>query len=777
MHSTLPTPFPFKAVSVMAFIAPSFATPVSPLDHRRHFHTALYITAVPCYSRKSCGPRMSANIPPQSSPSNSSAKTPSTKEAEESTFDTTSASVVTTDSEFTTTDSGSDLGSSGGGGDGDGDGDSDGGGGGGGGQNGDGSEGSADDDGSSSSDDASLSAFSNARSAAKTAEETVKTSFQFLSDKAKATLGKVSNTASGILKVVPAPVMVALISLVSTITGARLKAARDLEAAERSRMDAARKKKSAIEKELRDMYQRLAGPMLKSAAKLAERLYVLVDAEWDSMEGKDGRHYLGPSYTAYLLGRYLATVETIKQRSALLDYGFPAADRILANILGRLQGVLSANDRILDKMQRTEHFFKPPPGEEPLKGGPLKITPRTQTVLGDLLLRRLWVSKYDFIQRYDEDQMVCGAKSMVTFLEFMQLLEKDALMRRWFDPVIYDFERIEYAVQTRSPKKRRCNQIGARVYFLQSALVDLIEFFDPLPHPQFLPYYRRERLQLGNMRHNEGQRAPQSIYRLYRELANIRDHRVLDGRTDRLRVSNGVEVFVKGVAGLGDSEIAREERGDCPFSQRVLMTLREMGIPYSTVTIRPDAKPAWYYLLHAENITPTLYYDGEVVDESGMIVAYLREKFPHAKKLASANDLKLAVGTAALTKFHDHFVDWCDGDESAREKVEYELGRLNDTIAYAQEKKEGAFLGGERFSREDTALVPVLNNVVVAGEGLKSWFLAPKWTALRRYLDEARKVESFAKVRPADCVVIHGYREIKLEREMSGRGGLANLLE
>lgn len=94
-----------------------------------------------------------------------------------------------------------------------------------------------------------------------------------------------------------------------------------------------------------------------------------------------------PLYSAYLLGRYLATVEILKKESTVLDYGFPAADRIMANILGRIQGIMCANDRLLIDMQNAENFFQLGPGEKPLKAGPLKIPPRRQTVMGELLFR------------------------------------------------------------------------------------------------------------------------------------------------------------------------------------------------------------------------------------------------------------------------------------------------------------------------------------------------------------------------------------------------------
>lgn len=46
----------------------------------------------------------------------------------------------------------------------------------------------------------------------------------------------------------------------------------------------------------------------------------------------------------------MAMVEILKRERVLLDYGFPAADPVLENILGLFQSVSSANDELLIEM-------------------------------------------------------------------------------------------------------------------------------------------------------------------------------------------------------------------------------------------------------------------------------------------------------------------------------------------------------------------------------------------------------------------------------------------
>ncbi|KAI0558277.1 Glutathione S-transferase [Gracilaria domingensis] len=211
-----------------------------------------------------------------------------------------------------------------------------------------------------------------------------------------------------------------------------------------------------------------------------------------------------------------------------------------------------------------------------------------------------------------------------------------------------------------------------------------------------------------------------------------------------------------------DGSFQKFEHGDCPFSQRVLITLKEMGIPFKPVAIAPDAKPGWYYLLHPQNKTPCIYHDGNVVEESGHIVSYLSERFPEANKLASTRHLKLARGTPGYTRFHPHFLRWMSGDESAKKELEAELIRVNESIQEVQKKNEGfPFFGGESFSREDTAIAPMLHNVEVAGRKVKKWSFPKECRALRKYLEEARKVPSFATTVAKDETIVDGYGGLK----------------
>ena len=561
-----------------------------------------------------------------------------------------------------------------------------------------------------------------------------------------------------IFTTVPAPIVVTLISTFSTIAGTRLKNRRDIRISQENRIAAAEKRKTEIETQLRKSYNELAAPILTSSAKLADRLYWLFNCDWSEATASADSNE-SAKYTAYLIGRYFCTVEIIKRESSLLDYGFPTADRIAANILGRIQGVFGATDSTLKAMQENERYFKPAPGEKPLEAGLLHIVPQAQVTLGELLLRKKWKPEYGFIDK-DGAMKTTGPAATVSFYEFRRLLESEPNMQEWFQPLVDDCKKLETHLRENPVGQRRNNGIGARTYFIQAGMLDLVEFFDPLPYGKRIPNSRRRRLQLGGLGHNEEQRAPMSLHKIYHELADIRDHRVENGqRTQRLRLPHGVEVYVTGSLNLAQNGEYKLAYGDCPFSHRVLMVLHEMGIPHKVVPIATNNKPHWFYLLQPQNTTPVIYHDGTVIDDSGQIVEYLLRNYPTAKQMASTENVKVTVGTQALTKFHNHFREWIRGDEAAKGKVLQELKSLDGFIAKAQFLNEGKpFLGGVFFSREDTAIAPVLHNVSIVGKDLMNWDIPAEFTALRKYINAARLVPSFASTVGDDDAIVQGYK-------------------
>ncbi|KAG6404485.1 hypothetical protein SASPL_136733 [Salvia splendens] len=69
--------------------------------------------------------------------------------------------------------------------------------------------------------------------------------------------------------------------------------------------------------------------------------------------------------------------------------------------------------------------------------------------------------------------------------------------------------------------------------------------------------------------------------------------------------------------------------GDCPFCQRVLLTLKEKGIEYKQHLISFDAKPQWFLEVNPEGKVPVIKFgDGEWISDSDVIIGKLEEKYP-----------------------------------------------------------------------------------------------------------------------------------------------------
>jgi hypothetical protein len=148
-----------------------------------------------------------------------------------------------------------------------------------------------------------------------------------LADKATSQTGKM---AAALFKFVPPQVLTALIGLASGY-GAQQRNNTIKQRDEETKKEEERKKRIAeSEKHLRELYDNNHGPLLKAAAKLSERIYVLVSglSYWE----EDAEPYNGAIYSAFLVGKYFGLVEHIKRNSKeTLSLGFPASDRILLN--------------------------------------------------------------------------------------------------------------------------------------------------------------------------------------------------------------------------------------------------------------------------------------------------------------------------------------------------------------------------------------------------------------------------------------------------------------
>jgi glutathione S-transferase len=375
-----------------------------------------------------------------------------------------------------------------------------------------------------------------------------------------------------------------------------------------------------------------------------------------------------------------------------------------------------------------------------------------------------------------------GPADVVSFSEFATKLQTNHELRTWMRPVVVQLECLRRAARKanvdssghRSSGKRAVKRtsssiapklVGARPYFIQSSLLDLVEFLDPEPYKTVRPDYRK-RLMLGQEHHAHQSRLPPSLFALYQELAKIRDREV--SRDDHLRPFRGkpMEVFVK---------------LDCPYSQRVLISLNLLCVTHRAIPINSDNLPSWYYLLSGGSRVPLVFCNGSLITGAKHIVGFLADKYPKKAKAALARsdidrtsmsklDVGVTrVGTMAYTRFFPAFTTAIRSDRAEDvDSLQKELRNLNTTVASLQRKrtKSAPFLGGMRFSREDTALAPMLNAVEVAGPALKGkdYGIPDDCISLKEYLKAARRMPCFMEAVPNDAVIVDGYRSLVTKR-------------
>ncbi|KAL5729330.1 Glutathione S-transferase dhar1 [Ranunculus cassubicifolius] len=77
-----------------------------------------------------------------------------------------------------------------------------------------------------------------------------------------------------------------------------------------------------------------------------------------------------------------------------------------------------------------------------------------------------------------------------------------------------------------------------------------------------------------------------------------------------------LEICVK--AATGEPEVL----GDCPFCQRVLLTLEEKKVPYKSLLVDLSNKPQWFLDISPEGNVP------EWVVDSDVITQIIEEKYP-----------------------------------------------------------------------------------------------------------------------------------------------------
>lgn len=204
-----------------------------------------------------------------------------------------------------------------------------------------------------------------------------------------------------------------------------------------------------------------------------------------------------------------------------------------------------------------------------------------------------------------------------------------------------------------------------------------------------------------------------------------------------------LEVAVKAAVG------APTVLGDCPFSQRVLLTLEEKKIPHNIHLINLTDKPQWFLEVNPEGKVPVVKFDGKWVPDSDVIVGILEDKYPEPSLVSPAQFS--SVGSNIFSSFVT-FLKSKDSNDGTEQALVAELNALEEHL-----KANGPFVAGEKVTAVDLSLAPKLYHLVVALRHFKSWTIPESLAKVHNYIKLLFSRESFEKTKAAEEYVIAGW--------------------
>ncbi|KAL1806057.1 hypothetical protein DCAR_0831810 [Daucus carota subsp. sativus] len=206
-----------------------------------------------------------------------------------------------------------------------------------------------------------------------------------------------------------------------------------------------------------------------------------------------------------------------------------------------------------------------------------------------------------------------------------------------------------------------------------------------------------------------------------------------------------VEVCVKAAVG------APEVLGDCPFSQRVLLTLEEKEVPYKMHLIDLSNKPQWLLDANPEGKVPVIRFgeDGKWIADSDVIVGLLEERFP-VPSLAIPPQFA-SVGSNIFSSFVK-FLKSKDASDGSEQALVDELKAFDEHL-----KAHGPYVNGENICAVDLSLAPKLYHMEVALGHFKGWTTPSTLTNLLSYMKLLFAKPSFEKTKAAKEHVVAGW--------------------
>ncbi|KAJ4770694.1 Chloride intracellular channel protein 1 [Rhynchospora pubera] len=207
-----------------------------------------------------------------------------------------------------------------------------------------------------------------------------------------------------------------------------------------------------------------------------------------------------------------------------------------------------------------------------------------------------------------------------------------------------------------------------------------------------------------------------------------------------------VQVLVKAAYGAPD------KLGDCPFCQRVLLTLEEKNVPYQLKLVNLSDKPDWFLEINPDGKVPVYKDDDDKwVPDSDVIVQIIEEKYPEPSLVTPSEYSN--VGSKILSRFVN-FLKSKDPTDGAEQALLDELRFFDDHLM-----EHGPYVNGDHISAVDLSIAPKLYHMEVALGHFKGWKVPESFANVHAYTKLIFSRESFTKTKAADEFMIAAWAE------------------
>ncbi|AQK83378.1 Glutathione S-transferase DHAR3 chloroplastic [Zea mays] len=197
--------------------------------------------------------------------------------------------------------------------------------------------------------------------------------------------------------------------------------------------------------------------------------------------------------------------------------------------------------------------------------------------------------------------------------------------------------------------------------------------------------------------------------------------------------------------------------GDCPFTQRVLLTIEEKHLPYDLKLVDLANKPDWLFEINPEGKVPIVKLEEKWIGDSDVITQALEEKYPEPP-LATPPE-KASVGSKIFSTFIGFLKskDPSDGTEEAL------LNELTSFDSYLKDNVSGLvaigpFINGGIISAADLSLGPKLYHMEITLGHYKNWSVPDSLSYVKTYMKSIFSMDSFVKTQALTEDVIAGWR-------------------